>query len=341
MSTATESPTTVPPQLATAIEQMGIKPLEVPELIATFGPFFQQAQELIAEAQEINVSDPEDREGIKKAAASRKALKTVRCAAENKRKERKAGLLAETKAIDKVHGVVEAMIVPVEARMEAMETIRERLEAERIERLKVQRAEALRPYGVDTAYIDLGKMSDAQWTKLLEDSVAAYEARIEREKKAAEDRARQEADAKAERERQAEESRINRERAEAERQAREAVERTARLEREEREAEVRREREEADRKIREAKAAQERAERELREKQEAERKESERLAAERRRAEAAPDAVKIQALAVLVASIEMPSVETEGGRAFLAWFSDARDRFAAAIEAKAARLMEG
>ncbi len=341
MTTATESPTTVPPQLATAIEQMGIRPLEVPELIATFGPFFQQAQDLIAEAREINVTDPEDREGIKKAAASRKALKTCRCAAENKRKERKAGLLAETKAIDKVHGVVEAMIVPVEARMEAMEKIRERAEAERIERLKAQRAATLRPYGVDTTYIDLGKMSEDQWTKLLEDSIAAHEARIEREKRAAEERARQEADAKAERERQAEESRINRERAEAERKAREAVEQTAKLEREEREAQARREREEADWKIREANEAKEKAERELREKQEAARREAERQMAEKRRAEAAPDAVKMQALAELIAAIEMPSMETQDGRAFLAWFSDARDRFVAAIEARSAKLMEG
>ena len=207
----------------------------------------------------------------------------------------------------------------MEDKLNDIEKYFERIEAERIEKLKAERLELLAPYEVDTQFISVELMSEEQFNALLLKEKTSFEARKEQERLA--ELARIEAEKKAE------EERIAREKKEAEeREAQRLENERLKAEAEAREKEIAKERAkvEAERKAQEEKAAKERAEqeakikaeREAREKLEAELKaKSDAEAKAKREAEelakkqaAAPDIEKLKSW---VNSFDIPQVQVK------------------------------
>lgn len=326
------------PRLITAIEQTGMKPVEVPELLNAFGSYFTEALPLVRQAETIKVEREDQTAEIKAARETRLALRKIRCAAENRRKALKEDSLRRGKAIDNVARVIAAMCEPAEAKLEEAEQIVERLAKERREKVAAERAAAMRAVGGNPQYMDLAGMSEDQFRQLVEDTRAATAARQEREKREAEAR---EAQAKADRE---ERERLQKERDEAqakaaeERKAREEAEAKARAERERADAEAKAEREKIEAKARQEREAREKAEKELADKQRAEAEAKAVKEAEARRLAAAPDMEKLMDLADRLEALALPKCDTDAGNDVLAWFAGKRGQFAEALRERARGL---
>ena len=370
--------TEIPQELATAVQSAGLAAESAHTLESKFAPLFAEAKSLVMQAQGITVTDASQAVQMKLARTVRLALRNVRIRAEGERKSLKEDSLRRGKAIDGVYNVLAYLVEPVEERLKAAEEFAERIEAERKAKLKAEREEALRPFGVNTAFYDIANMPADAWDELFAGAVAAHKAKEEAARKAEEARiAKEKADAE-ERERiRAENERLKREAFEAEKAAQAERERVAaekrasdekaRIEREKIEAEMRKQREDADRKAREAAAAakaereaaeakaraeqeairkQAQAEREAREKAEAEAKrlrdaEAARIAAEdavRKKAARAPDREKVRAFAATVRSLPIPQASTTEGAAVVAEIAAQVEKVAAWLEKKGDEL---
>ena len=209
----------------------GLEPSSARQLREAFVPALLQIEEWEKQAAELTVTDESQTAKMEMAGVMRKALKRVRVGVEKKRKELNADALARTRAINGAAAIVEGLIVPLESRLLEQETYGERAAAARKDALRSARAESLTAYGANpAAYADLGAMSEADWTPILDSARLAHEGRVEAARKAEEARAWA---AKAEAE-EREAARLEAIRREEERQAREkaAAEENARLRRE-------------------------------------------------------------------------------------------------------------
>lgn len=285
---------------------------------AVWETFREKLTKLKATAETLTVTDVTQLAEMKLARATRLTLKNLRLEIETKRKELGEEALRRKQKIDLDARCLKELIEPLEVRLLEQENFIE-FETARIERVKRDdRTKELTPYLSGPPAVDLGKMSGADYSALLNDSKAAHVARLERERK---EKEAGEAAAKAERER------IEAQRVENERLKKEAKER---------EAEIKKEREAA---TAERKAAEEiaRKEREAREKIEAEvekkkaeeaKAESERIIAEKKAA-SAPDKRKIEQFASDVRGLSAPTLQnTTVGDLIVSQVS----RFAAWIE---------
>lgn len=341
--------TVVDTKLEQAIAQSGLEPQSAQGLLEKYKPLFAQANELVAAAQSIAVTDATQVSEIKRARNLRLQLRAIRIEAEKTRKGLKEDSLRRGKAIDGVYNVLEYAIAPVESRLLEMEEFAERAEAARKAALKSTREELLKPFGVDASIYPLGDLSEDAFKQLLDGSRLAHEAKLAAAKKAEEERiAREKAEAeereririenerlKEERERLEAERRAEREKAEAERRA---IEEKARAEREAAE-QARRVAEEEARKLREAEEARKRKEAEERARIEREEREAKaKVEAERRKAEAAPDVEKVRTVAKTVRAIPVPVMATDAGKAKAKELADKIEQFAAWIERRAAEL---
>lgn len=317
-------------QLAVIVEQSGIAIANGAALLEAFQPYFNQAATLGQQATAISVTDATQVSEMKAARDLRLKLRKVRTEAENKRKELKSDYLKTGQAIDKVASVIEGMTAPIEAKLLEAEEFAERAEAARKAAMAANRAEMLKPYGIDPKFYDLANMPADQFNELVKSSAAAHAAKIEAQLQAERDRrAAEEAKAEEERKLREENERLRQERIAAEAKAkaeREAIEAKARAEREaveevariEREA-ARKAQEEANAKLQAAEEARQRAVAEARKVREAEAAKAKAEADAARKAAKAPDATKIRLIADQIAAIPMPeSMATEEGRQALA-----------------------
>lgn len=281
MQTTIET-TTPESQLARVADEAGLVGPARQELIQAFLPDFSSAWKLSVDAKSISVTDPGQKDEIKKARDMRLQLREVRIASEKRRKALKEDSLRRGQAIDKVAKVITQIAEPAEAKLLEMETIAERMEAERKAKLRADRTVKLAPYGVDTTCIDLAGMEDPAFARLLEDSRLAAEARERAAREAEEKRKAEEAAREAERLRlKAENDRLRKENEQREAEAKKARDEAARLEREKADREAAEKRAQAD-----AEKA-------------------------RRKAARAPVAEKIRAFAATVQSLEKPSLPDE------------------------------
>jgi colicin import membrane protein len=304
----------LPPEIKLVVKQTGIESITAQHLMDEYRPFFGEVHRLLAEAKTVNVTDATQVTMIRKARELRLSLREQRVAADKKREQLKAESLRQGKAVDGMCNVLKFLVEPIEERLLAAEQFAERAEAARKEQLKAERAELLKPYGVDPAFYPLGDMPDDQFQKMLDGARLAQEAQIAAKKKADDERiAKEKADAD-ERERvRLENERLKKEAEEsAAREAAAKVEREkAELARKEAEDKARKERQDAafqlaeqtrkaeeaaaaerarvqkEREAAEAKAAKERAELEAKAKVEKEKADAEnarKLAAEKKKA---------------------------------------------------------
>lgn len=322
------------------IEESGVELEKAKRIWVQFEEYFDGAIKCAAEVEGLEITDVSQKDKMKLARATRLTLKNIRIAAEKTKKELKADILKEGRFIDATFNLIADTTKPIEADLLEKEQFAKRKEEELIRRLVSERESALLPLGVDVRFLDLAKMSNADYDALLEKSTREHEERLEaerkakeerlaREKAAAEERARIEAEnahlrAEAEeRERQLAEERAKLEaerrvREEADRRERQAREAAERAEREKHEKEIRKAREEAEaaqRALREKAEAEERAKREEAALLEAQRRAEEE---ERKRLEAAGDKEKLTVYFDKVLSMEVPTVKSGEAEGILA-----------------------
>ena len=364
----------LPQEVALVVHQSGLEADSELAIQTTFAPLFAQAKDWEAKVATIHVTDASQVREMKLARESRLALKEIRVIAEKNKKRLKEDSLKRGRAIDFVYSTFEGLVKPLEEKLKEQEEFIVRQEASRKAKLKAEREEALRPFGVDTQFYQLGEMPESAWVDLFKSVIAADEAKkAEAAKAEAERIAKEKADAE-ERERiRVENERLKAEAAERERLAqieaqriaaeRAAADAAAKAEREKHEAEMARQQAEARRIVAEAhekarkereaaeakaKAEQEKAqaERAAREKAEAEAKrlrdaEEAKKAAEaerHRQAELAPDKEKLLTVAKVVRAINVPAVSDGPAKIAADQIADQIGKFAVWIETRVGKL---
>jgi colicin import membrane protein len=275
--------------LVKIIENSEIDKTQSQVILESFIAFFQQAQEWETKAKTIVITDVSQKAEMKQAREARLALKKIRCDAEDTRKNLKEQSLRVGKAIDGIANVIKALVTPIEEHLEKQEKFVENLEIEKKEKLNSERVAQLSQYILDVSLYNLKEMSEEGFKQLLESSKIAYEARVEAERKAEEERIAKE---KAEKE---EQERIK---AENEKLKAEAIEREKQIAAERAKAQA-----EA-----EAKA---RVEAELRAKEEAEAEKQREFEEAKRLAQLAPDKDKLLEFANSITLLEFPELESE------------------------------
>lgn len=312
-------------------EEFGLKATEAAQVEAVFKPMLEKMSELETEFNEI-IALPIEPTTIKKAKELRLKYVKIRTTTAEIHKQAKAYYLAGGRFVD---GWKNAQLMASQGKEEALGKIEkhfENLERERKEKLRAERWEKLQQY-IDVEPFGLGEMTDAIWDALYNGTVANYNAKIEAERKAEEDRIAKEKAEAEERERirlenellkkeaEEKEKQLAKERAEAEAKQK-AIDEKARKEREESEAKLREEQEAARKAAEKAAAEKAKLEAEIKAKHEAEEKAKRdaeaKIAAEKkereeaeRRAKNAPDKEKILLIAKQLEQINTPEVNSE------------------------------
>jgi len=241
----------------------------------------------------------------------RKKLVKVRTGIADIHRTQKAFFLAAGRYVDAWKNKETEPVLQMEENLSKIETHFERIEAERIAALKVEREKILSEYCENPELYHCEKLTDSAFDDLVTGFKLARKARIEAEQKAEAER--------IEAERKAEEARIAKEKAEAEERKRiiaenaklkaeaEAKEKALAIERAKIESERKKEAEKA------AKIAAEKAKLEaaIKAKEQAEKIEAKRKADAEKAAKAAPDKEKLSAFALRIESIEFPELTTD------------------------------
>ena len=358
---------TLPQEIALVVHQSELEADSELAIQTAFAPLFAQAKEWEAKVATIHVTDASQVREMKLAREFRLALKEIRVIAEKNKKRLKEDSLKRGRAIDFVYNTFEGLVKPLEEKLKEQEEFVVRQEASRKAKLKAEREEALRPFGVDTQFYQLGEMPESAWVDLFKSVIAADEAKkAEAAKAEAERIAKEKADTE-ERERiRVENERLKAEAAERERLAqieaqRIAAERAvadaaARAEREKHEAEMarqqaearrivaeahekaRREREAAEAKAKAERAARENAEAEAKRLRDAEEAKKAAEAERHRQAELAPDKEKLLAVAKVVRAINVPAVSDGPAKIAASQIADQITKFADWIETRVGKL---
>lgn len=246
-------------QLQVIVKQSNLEPTKAKYILEKFQDYFEIASEWEKKAKAIVVTKPTQTAEMEMARTGRLFLKEKRVAVEKARKELKEQALREGKAIDGIANVLKALIVPIEEYLDQQEHFVEIQEEKKREAMRLEVEKRIEEERIAKEKEEAEALEKAR----IENECLKKEA-IEREKKAAAERKKQEA-------------KLVKERAAREAERKEA-EKKARIEREKQEKKLAAERAKAEK---ERKAAEEKArtEREkAKAKAEAERKEKERLA---------------------------------------------------------------
>ena len=198
---AIEVVTEIPQDLALVVQSSGLEATSARNVTDVFAPLFAQAHDWAAKVATIHVTDASQVREMKLARESRLALKEIRVIAEKNRTRLKEDSLRRGRAIDSVYNTLEALVKPLEAQLKEQEEFVKRKEEQRKAQLKAEREEALRPFGVNTAFYQLAEMPETDWITLFNSTVAAHKAAKEAAEKAEAERIAKEQAEAAERER--------------------------------------------------------------------------------------------------------------------------------------------
>jgi hypothetical protein len=176
-------------ELIKVVETSGLETQTASSLKERFLPFFEQAQEWRRKAGLLIVTDESQVKEMKLAREARLELKKIRVEADKTRKALKEDSLRYGKAVQGVYNVIEYLISPIEKHLEEQEKFVEIREQNRKEAVRQLRESELESYMEFVPYgMDLGGMSDEDYSKLLNGAKIQLQAKIDAEKKEEEDR---------------------------------------------------------------------------------------------------------------------------------------------------------
>lgn len=306
-----------------------IKESELPEeqgknLISKFSDFLSKAQQLKLVAYNISIQDVSQKEDMSKAREMRLEAKDIRISADKLRKELKEQSLREGRAIDGLGNIVKAIIVPIEEYLEKQEKFAENIEKERIEKQNAFRLSELQKYTTTPEMYNFKEMPDEVFNNLLVSVKDAYDKKAEAEAKAEQDRiAKFQADAEEQARIKAENDKLK---AEADQREKELA--LEKAEREKKELEDKATREVEEKKKEEAHKAElarieeekkkereekEKLEKELKDKEAAELKAKQEKEKAERDAQLAPEKDKLFAFAERIKTVETPQELSKAG----------------------------
>jgi hypothetical protein len=183
--------------IAKLIDESGLNDERKLALKGSFDDFISIAQEWESKAKEIHVTDSSQKDLMKMAKEGRLLLRQKRLDIENLRKTIKEQPLRECQAIDSVAKAFKDLITPIEDYLKEQEEFEKRENEAKLNQLIHDRGEALKQYGVDVQYLDLGNMPEPMFEMLLSSSKITHEQKLKEEKQAEERRlAEQEAERK-------------------------------------------------------------------------------------------------------------------------------------------------
>lgn len=263
----------VPQEFTAVISQSGLEVDDAEEIKTSYAPFFQELKRIKANARKIDFENPTELDE-KIARECRLDTVKVRTGSEGVKENRKRIYVLKGNAEQSSWNCMRDICKVDEEMYLQVEKKREMIEKAAIESLRVERMSSLQPVSEFIPMgIDLGRMSDEDFTKLLTGAQMQMQAKIDAEAKAEADRIEKEKAEAAERER----IRIDNERLRKEAEEREAQMKAERLKAEKERAAIeakaaaeKKAAEEKARKEREAIEAKLKAERLEREKLEAE-----------------------------------------------------------------------
>lgn len=196
------------------IESSGLSVSKIDGLKAVFIPGLEKIAAFKERAEAVQIADEFDKAGMKAARELRLEIKNERVNAEKARKQLKEEALREGKIIDSVSNIFKNLMEPLENQLEEKEKYAERIQAQREADLSGKRKSELEKYSYDAQFVDLGKMPEESYQRLLETARLAEERRLEAERQAEIERIEAE---RVEEERKAAEAKAEAERREAER----------------------------------------------------------------------------------------------------------------------------
>lgn len=350
-------------QIVLESESVNLEVMRRADLPVIWDDYRNQLEKLKQTALTLKVTSVEQKLEMKLARETRLAIRQLRIEVEKRRKELGEDLLRQTQKINGAAKELKDAMEALEEQMREQEEFAERAEAARIAKLTEDRIQKLQEVGA-TIPVSVGTIPQAQFDRLISDAILLNKAKEEAERKAEEERAAKEKADAEDRERiRAENERLKAEQAAAEiERAKERAEADAKLkaereaaaaEREAAEAKERIEREkeraaaaeklEQERKERaaaEAKAAKERAEVEALRKAEQDRldKIAKEEAAAKKAADAAAKAPDKKKLTAFAGEIRAMQLPSITDAATASKLSETRERFAAFCEQLAATL---
>jgi len=172
-------------ELAVIIEQSGLEKTKAQILLDKFTNYFEIAADWETKINAIKVTDESQTAEMKMADEGRKFLKTKRIEIESTRKALKEESLREGQTIDAIAKILKNLIEPLENQCEDIAKFKERKEAERKEKLKIERTEKLLPYAEFVPFgIDLSSLSEEDFCKLQNAAMWQLDAKLLAEQKA-------------------------------------------------------------------------------------------------------------------------------------------------------------
>jgi hypothetical protein len=172
--------------IAKLIDESGLNDERKLALKGSFDDFISIAQEWESKAKEIHVTDSSQKDLMKMAKEGRLLLRQKRLDIENLRKTIKEQPLRECQAIDSVAKAFKDLITPIEDYLKEQEEFEKRENEAKLNQLIHERGEALKQYGVDVQYLDLGNMPEPMFEMLLSSSKITHEQKLKEEKQAEE-----------------------------------------------------------------------------------------------------------------------------------------------------------
>lgn len=109
-------------------------------------------------------------------------LTKIRTGSEKARKDIKGDVLQLSKAIDSVGKLIKDSVSEKEDKLKEIENYFENIEKEKKEKLRIERLEELKKYGIDSVSFALEEMEPIVWTGFLAGQKATYEAEKARKK---------------------------------------------------------------------------------------------------------------------------------------------------------------
>ena len=291
--------------------QYGIEKSKANQLEKVFVPMVEKFKELENEYNEVLSNKEITKQVCHDAKTVRNKYVKVRTGADEIHKIAKASLLVQTRAIDGLRNIVKYAVIDHENSLLEVEKHFEKIEAERLDKIRIERNTILEKYDINPGVGDIAIMSDDVWKHYIKSVKVDFDAKIEAEKKAESERIAKEKAEIAEQKRikleneklkkEAESKRIEDEKAEKERQRLAKIEFDKRAKEEKyRIAKQEKERKEYEERLRDEREARKKSERELKAKQENERKEKEfelsrieKEKEEKRKLELAPEKIRL------------------------------------------------
>jgi hypothetical protein len=163
-------------------KEFGLEEKKAEQIAAQFKPMLDKMQELEAEFNQVAAMEMSEQK-VKAAKELRLKYVKVRTGTADIHKEQKAFYLAGGRFVDGWKNAQLFASQGIEEKLSEIESYYAKIEAEKIQNLRLERWEMLQPY-IEVEPVGLGVMDETVFGHILSGAKAAHEAKIEAEKKA-------------------------------------------------------------------------------------------------------------------------------------------------------------